>query len=154
MGKWLRWAFNIAGLGVGVFFIWSRAMGLFNPPHAVPVPAGASQDAAGLTFSRLLEAAEQSLLYLTLVLFPVMYLLGKLIWHKLYSALAVLLFAGLCVLFAQTLHASIIDGYVFFLAQSKHWDELVRPAAIFIVVMANWFMAFVEMYTVVKVAGK
>jgi hypothetical protein len=107
-----------------------------------------------VTFTRLLGAGEYSVLYCTLIVLPVMYYLGKILWHNMYSALVVLVFAGLCVLFAQILHTSVIDGYVFYLSQKKQWADLAWPAAVLIIVAVNWFMAFGEIYRVVQVAGK
>ena len=150
----LKLIFNIAGVGVGVFFIWSEAGFLLHATYAAAFGAGAQQETARLTFTRLLEAGERSLLYLTLIVLPVMYYLSKILWHKLYSALVVLVFAGLCVLLAQIVHASIIDGYVFYLSQKKQWADLAWPAAVLIIVTVNWFMAFGEMYRVVSGAGK
>ncbi len=153
MGRILKLIFNIAGVGVGVFFIWTEVSYLLNATYDVAAAAGPQQEAARLTFTRALEAAEHMLLYLTLVLLPVMYYLGKILWHNMYSALVVLVFAGLCVLLAQIIHASVIDGYVFYLSQKKQLPDLARPAAVLIIVAGNWFMAFGEMYRVVKVAG-
>ncbi len=153
MGIVLKWIVTIAGVGVGVFFIRSEAGYLLHATYAAAFNTGAQQEAARLTFTRLLEAGEHSLLYLTLIVLPVMYYLGKILWHGLYSALVVLVFAGLCVLFAQIIHASVVDGYVFYLSQKKQWVDLVRPAAVLIIVAVNWFMAFGEIYRVVKVAG-
>ena len=150
----LKLIFNIAGVGVGVFFIWNEAGYLLNATYAGAFSAGPQQETARLTFTRLLEAGEHSLLYLTLILLPVMYYLSKIVWHKMYSALVVLVFAGLCVLLAQIVHTSIIDGYVFYLSQKRQWADLAWPAAVLIIVAVNWFMAFGEMYRVVNVAGK
>jgi hypothetical protein len=150
----LKLIFNIAGVGVGVFFIWSEAGFLLNASYAAVFGTGAQQGTARLTFTRLLEAGEHSLLYLTLIVLPVMYYLSKILWHKMYSALVVLVFAGLCVLLAQIIHTSVIDGYVFYLSQKKQWADLAWPSAVLIIVTVNWFMAFGEMYQVVKVAGK
>ncbi len=153
MGIVLKWIFTIAGVGVGVFFIRSEAGYLLNATYAAAFSTGAQQETARSTFTRLLEAGEYSLLYLTLIVLPVMYYLSKILWHNLYSALVVLVFAGLCVLLAQIIHTSVIDGYVFYLSQKKQWVDLAWPAAVLIIVTVNWFMAFGEMYRVVKVAG-
>jgi hypothetical protein len=150
----LKLIFNIAGVGVGAFFIWNEVSYLLNATYAGAFSAGPQQETARLTFTRLLEAGEHSLLYLTLIVLPVMYYLSKIVWHKMYSALVVLVFAGLCVLLAQIIHTSIIDGYVFYLSQKKQWADLAWPAAVLIIVAVNWFMAFGEMYRVVNVAGR
>ncbi len=154
MGKILRLIFNIAGVGAGVFFIWNEVSYLLNATYGLAAAAGPQQEAARLTFTRVLEAVEHALLYLTLVLLPVMYYLGKVLWQNMYSALVVLVFAGLCVLLAQIIHASVIDGYVFYLSQKKNWPDLAWPAAVLIIVAGNWIMAFAEMYRVVKVGGR
>lgn len=153
MGKVLKLIFNIAGVGVGVFFIWTEVEYIFNTSAVVAI-AGAPQEAARFGFTRMLEAAEHVLLYFTLVLLPLMYYLGKILWHDMYSALVVLVFSGLCVIFAQTLHSSAINGYVFYLSQNRNVPDLVRPAAVLIIIAGNWFMAFGEMYRVVKVGGE
>src|SRR4030067_937816 len=150
----LKWIFNIAGVGVGVYFIRSEVSYLFNTTYAAVFGTGVQQETARLTFTRLLEAGEHSLLYLTLIVLPVMYYLSKILWHKLYSALVVLVFAGLCVLLAQIVHASVINGYVFYLSQQKQWADLAWPAAVLIIVTVNWFMAFGGRYRGVSGAGK
>jgi hypothetical protein len=154
MGRVLKLVFNIAGVGVGVFFIWNEVSYLLNASYSLMMSAGPQQEAARVTFTRLLEAVEHSLLYCTLIVLPVMYYLSKILWHNMYSALVVLVFAGLCVLFAQILHTSVIDGYVFYLSQKNQWAGLAWPAAILIIVAVNWFLAFSEMYRVVQVAGR
>src|SRR3990172_7351945 len=150
----LKWILNIAGVGVGVYFIRSEVSYLFNATYAAAFGTGVQQETARLTFTRLLGAGEHSLLYLTLIVLPVMYYLSKILSHKLYSTLVVLVFAGLCVLFAQIIHTSIVDGYVFYLSQKKQWADLAWPAAVLIIVTVNWFMAFGEIYRAVNVAGK
>jgi len=102
----------------------------------------------------MMEAGERILLYFTLVLLPLIYPLKKVLGNKLYSALAVLVFSGLCVVLAQVLHASIVAGYVFFISMNRHWASLAQPAAVFVIVAGNWLIAFAEMYRVAKVAGK
>ncbi len=154
MGIVLKWLFTIAGVGVGVFFIWTEAGYLLNASYSLATSAGSQQEATRVTFTRLLEAGEHSLLYCTLIILPVMYYLSKILWHNMYSALVVLVFAGLCVLLAQIIHTSIIDGYVFYLSQKKQWVDLAWPAAVLIIVTVNWIMAFGEMYRVVRVAGQ
>jgi hypothetical protein len=154
MGRVLKLIVNIAGVGVGVFFIWTEVSYLLHASYSLMTSAGPQQEAARVTFTRLLEAVEHSVLYCTLIVLPVMYYLGKVLWHNMYSALVVLVFAGLCVLFAQILHTSVIDGYVFYLSQKKQWHDLAWPAAVLITVAVNWFMAFSEMYRVVQVAGR
>lgn len=143
MGRVLSLIFQIAGLGLGVYRIWPDAVYLLS----------AAQEAR-LSFTHALEAGERILLYFTLVLLPLMYPLRKVLGNKLYSALAVLVFSGLCVVLAQVLHASIVDGYVFFISLNRHWVSLARPAAVFVIVAGNWLIAFAEMYRVAKVAGK
>lgn len=143
MGRVLTWIFQSAGLGLGVYRIWPEAAYLLT----------AIQE-KGLLFTRALDAGERILLYLTLVLLPAMYPLKNVLGNKLYSFLVVLIFSGLCVVLAQILHASIVDGYVFFLSQKKDWVPLVQPAAIFVIVAGLWLIAFAEMYRVVKVAAK
>ncbi len=143
MGGVLSLIFQIAGLGLGVYRIW---------PEAVYLLSAAQEER--LFFMRALEAGERILLYFTLVLLPFVYPLKKVLGNKFYSALAVLVFSGLCVVLAQVLHASIVDGYVFFISRNKHWVSLAQPAAIFVIVAGNWLIAFAEMYRVAKVAGK
>ncbi len=139
--------FEVMGLVLGVYMIW--------PDIAFFVQmSGAAGEAGGLTFPEALKRGEHALLYGALVLLPVMHFLKKYLGHKFHSALIVLLFSTLCVLFAQILHASLIDGYVFLISQQKAWNSIVRPAAIFFIVAGNWLTAFSEMYRVVKVAGK
>jgi hypothetical protein len=111
-------------------------------------------DAGRLAFMQTLERGEHALLYLTLVLLPAMHFLNKILGHKFYSALTVLLFSVLCVLFARILHTSLIDGYVFFISKHKVWESIARPAVIFAIVAGNWLIAFSEMYRLAKVAGK
>jgi hypothetical protein len=143
MGGVLSLIFQIAGLGLGVYHTWPEAVYLL----------GAAQEER-LSFMRALEAGERILVYFTLVLLPLLYPLRKVLGNKLYSALAVLVFSGLCVILAQILHASIVDGYVFFISLNKNWGSLARPAAVFVIVVGNWLIAFAEMYRVAKVAGK
>ena len=143
MGRVLSWIFQSAGLGLGVYRIWPEAAYFLT----------AMQD-KGLSFTRALEAGERILLYLPLVLLPAMYPLRNVLGNKLYSFLVVLVFSGLCVVLAQVLHASIVDGYIFFLSQKRDWVPLVLPAAIFVIVAVIWLIAFAEMYRVVKVAAK
>ncbi len=154
MGRVLKLIFNIAGVGVGGFFIWTEISYLLNASFSIAPGAGPQQEAARLTFTRLLEAGEHLLLYFTLIVLPVMYYLGKILWHNLYSALVVLVFAGLCVLIAQIIHTSVIDGYVIYLSHKKQWADFAWPAAVLVVVAVNWFMAFSEMYRVVQVGGR
>ncbi len=143
MGKVLSLLFQIAGLGVGVYRIWPEAMYLL----------GAAQETR-LTFVHALEAVERILLSFALVLLPFVAPLKEVLGNRFHSALAVLVFSGLCVVLAPVLHASIVDGYVFYLSQNRHWISIARPAAILVVVAVNWLIAFSEMYRVVKVAGK
>lgn len=154
MEKILKLIFTIAGAGVGLFFLWTEADYLLTASYDVAVGAGAQQEAARLTFTRLLRAAEHVLLFGTLVLLPLMSSLGNILWHDMYSALVVLVFSGLCMLAAQLIHTSVIDGYVFYLSQNKRWLDLAWPAAVLIIVVGNWLMAFAEMYRVVKVGGR
>lgn len=143
MGSVLSLIFQIAGLWLGAYRIWPEAV------YFLGVAQGTR-----LSFTHALEAGEQILLSFTLVLLPFMYPLRKILGNRLSSALAVLVFSGLCVVLAQVLHASIVDGYVFSISLSRHWVSLARPAAVFVIVAGNWLIAFVEMYRVVKVAGK
>jgi len=143
MGRVLSLIFQIAGLGLGVYRIWPEAVYLLS----------AAQEAR-LSFTHAFESGERILLYFPLVLLPLMHPLRKVLGNKLYSALAVLVFSGLCVVLAQVLHASIVDGYVFFISLNKHWVSLARPAAFFVIVAGNWLIAFAEMYRVAKVAGQ
>ncbi len=142
MGRVLSLIFEIAGLGLGVYRIW---------PEAVYFLSAAQE--ARLSFTNALEAGERILLSFSLALLPLMYPLRKVLGNKLYSALAVLVFSGLCVVLAQILHASIVDGYVFFISRNKNWVSLARPAAVLVIVAGNWLIAFAEMYRVAKVAG-
>ncbi len=150
MGKVLNLIFEIAGLVLGVYFIWPDVAYFRN----TGAPAIAAGNAAALPFTPLLEKGEHALLSLTLILLPAMYFLKKVLGNKFYSALVVLLFSALCVVFALVLHASLIDGYVFLISKNKVWTSIARPAAIFVIVAGNWLIAFAEMYRVVKVAGK
>ncbi len=143
MGEVLSLIFQIAGLWLGVYRIWPEAAYLLR----------AAQEAR-LFFSPALEAGERVLLYFTLVLLPLMHPLRKVLGNKLSSALAVLVFSGLCVVLAHVLHASIIDGYVFSISVKKNWVSLARTAAVFVIVAGNWLIAFAEMYRTAKVAGK
>ena len=143
MGSVLSLIFQIAGSGLGVYRIWPEATYFL----------GAAQETR-LSFTHALEAGERILLSFTLVFLPLMYPLRKVLGNRLYSALAVLVFSGLCVVLAQVLHASIVDGYVFSISQSRRWVSLARPAAVFVIVAGNWLIAFAEMYRVAKVAGK
>ncbi len=152
MGRALIAIFEIAGLVLGVYFI--RPDIAYFVKASTGTPAHAAGDAARWPFTQTLERGEHTLLYGTLILLPAMYFLNKILGHKFYSALAVLLFSALCVVFAQVLHASFIDGYVFFISKNRVWASIARPAAIFVVVAGNWLIAFGEMYRVAKVAGK
>lgn len=156
MGRFLSVIFGIAGLVLGIYFIWPDVVYFLKTgTAALPVvAAGGQHDAGRSTFLRSLETGEHALLYAALILLPAMYFLHKFLAHKLYSALVVLVFSVLCVLFAHILHASIIDGYVFFISQRRQWASIARPAAVFVIVAGNWLIAFAEMYRVVKVAGK
>lgn len=147
VGKVLSVIFEVAGLALSVYMIWPDIAFFVNA-------SSAAGEAASLPFLKLLERGEHALLYGTLVLLPAMYFLQKIAGHKFYSALAVLLFSALCALFAQVLHASIIDGYVFVISEYKVWNSIARPAAIFFIVAGCWLLTFSEIYRVVKVAGK
>ncbi len=147
MGSVLSVIFQVAGLVLGVYMIWPDIDFFVKISSAVG-------DAGRLTFLKALEIGEHTLLYSSLVLMPAMHLLSKILGHKLYSALTVLLFSGLSVVFARILHASLIDGYAFFISQHQVWPSIARPAAIFAIVSGNWLVAFAEMYRVAKVAGK
>ncbi|HSQ77405.1 MAG TPA: hypothetical protein VLN91_00800 [Nitrospirota bacterium] len=136
--------FQIAGLGIGIYRIWPDAAYLL----------AVSQAGTGPTFMNAIEAGERILLSCALVLLPFMATLKLVMGNKFWSALTVLVFSGLSVILAHVLHDSIIDGYVFFLSQKRHWISIARPAAIFAVVSINWLIAFDDMYRVVKVAGK
>jgi hypothetical protein len=147
MGKVLSTIFQVAGLALGVYMIW--------PNITFYVQAGSADGAAArVTLLQALERGEHTLLYLSLVLLPATHLLKDNLGHKFHSALVVLLFSALCVLFARILHASFIDGYVFLISKRQVWNSIARPAAIFFVVAGNWLIAFSAMYRAVKVAGK
>ncbi len=83
-----------------------------------------------------------------------MHFLKKYLGHKLFSALIVLLFSGVCVLFAEALHTALMDGYVFLMSQKKAWNQIMRPAAIFAIIACNWLVAFIEMYRMAKIGGR
>ncbi len=126
--------FQIAGLGLGIYRIWPDAAHLL----------AASQAGTGLTFMRVFEAGERILLSFSLVLIPFMSTLKEVMGTRSHGTLKVLVFSGLCVIMAQLLHASIIDGYVFYLSQNRHWISIALPAAILVVVVVNWLIAFAE----------
>jgi len=147
MGKVLSAIFQIAGLVLGVYMILPDFQFFVKT-------SSAAGDAGRLTFLKALEIGEHALLYSSLVLLPAMHLLHKILDHKLQSALAVLLFSALSVIFVRTLHASLIDGYAFFISQHQVWSSLARPAAIFVIVSGIWLIAFAEMYRAAKVGGK
>ncbi len=134
--------FQIAGLGLGIYRIWPEAGYL----HGV-VEAG-----TGLPFMRTFEAGERILLSFSLVLIPFMSTLKEVTGSRSHGTLKVLVFSGLCVIMAHVLHASIIDGYVFYISQHRQWISLALPAGIFVVVAVNWLIAFAEIR--VALAGK
>src|SRR5512145_2856298 len=147
MGKALGAIFEVAGLVLGLYFIWPDIAFFFKT-------IAATGDAERLTFLKILEKGEHMLIYSSLVLLPGMHFFDKILGHKAYSALTVLLFAALTLVFAPILHASLIEGYAFLITQRKVWASLAIPAAIFVIVSINWLMAFSEMYRLAKVAGK
>jgi hypothetical protein len=144
MASVLTLIFQIAGLGLGIYRIWPDAAYLL----------AASQAGTGLTFMRVFEAGERILLSSALVLVPFLSTLKQVLGTKFFSVLTVLVFSGLSVILAHVLHASIVDGYVFFISLNKNWVSLARPAAVLVIVAVNWLIAFAEMYRLVRVAGK
>jgi len=122
--------FQIAGLGLGIYRIRPDAASLLG--------------AGPLTFMHVFEAGERILLSLSLVLIPFMSTLKEVMGSRLHGTLTLLVFSGLCVIMAHVLHASIIDGTVFYLSQHRHWTSLALPAGIFVVVAVNWLIAFAE----------
>lgn len=147
MGRGLGVLFEILGLVLGAYMIWPD-IGFFI--RADDAAGGAGR----LTFLDALERGEHMLLYGTLVLLPALHVSKDHIGHKLHSALVVFLFSVLCVLFARTLHASLIDGYAFCITQQKVWSSIARPAAFFAIIAGTWLAAFSEMYRMVKIGGK
>jgi hypothetical protein len=134
--------FQIAGLGLGIYRIWPEAVYL----HA------AAQAETGLAVTRVIEAGEHILLSFSLVLLPFMDTLNVMMGSRVYGALKVLVFSGLCVIMAHVLQSSIIDGYVFYLSQNRQWSSLALPAGVLAVVAVNWLIAFVEIRR--AIAGK
>jgi hypothetical protein len=132
--------FQIAGLGLGIYRIWPEAASLLG--------AGAP------TVMHTFEAGGSILLSCSLVLLPFMATVKPVMGNKLYSALTVFIYSGLCVILAHILRSSFVDGYVFFITVHKNWASLARPFAVLVIVFVNWLIAFHEMYRVVKVAGK
>lgn len=143
MASVLTLIFQIAGLGLGIYRIWPDAAYLL-----------AASQTTGLTFLRVFEAGERILLSCALVLVPFMATLKHVLGNKSFSVLTVLVFSGLCIILAHVLHASIVDGYVFFISVNKNRASLARPAAVLVIVAVNWFIAFAEMYRMAKVSGK
>ncbi len=135
MASVLTLIFQILGLGLGIYRIRPDAAYLL----------AASQAGTGLTFMRAFEAMEHILLSFSLVLIPFMSTLEAVMGTRSHGALKVLVFSGLSVIMAHVLHATIIDGYVFYLSQHRHWISLALPAGIFVVVAVNWLIAFAEM---------
>jgi hypothetical protein len=136
--------FQIAGLGLGLYRIWPDAAYLLAVSQAGTWP----------TLLNAIEAGERILLSCALVLLPFMAVLKPVMGNKFWSTLTVLVFSGLSVILAHVLQASIVDGIVLFLSQNRHWISIARPAAIFVVVLVNWLIAFDDMYRGVKISGK
>ncbi len=134
MASVLTLIFQIAALGLGIYRIW---------PEAVYIH-GLLQAETGPTFPRGFEAGEHILLSLSLVLIPFMSTLKEVMGSRPYATLKVLIFSGLSVIMAHVLHSSVIDGYVFYLSQNRQWISLALPAAILLVVVVNWLIAFFE----------
>ena len=147
MGKGLSTTFEVMGLVLGVFMIWPDI-------EFIMQAGGAPGGVRSMTFFDALKKGEHALLYGTLILLPLMHFLKKYLGHKLSSALIVLLFSGLSVLFAKVLHAALIDSYVFLLAQQKAWGSVVRPTTVFSIIACNWVIVFVEMYRAARIGWK
>ncbi|HWR71949.1 MAG TPA: hypothetical protein VN604_02140 [Nitrospirota bacterium] len=147
MGKGLSTIFEAMGLVLGVFMIWPDI-------EFIMQASGAPGGVRSLTFLEALKRGEHALLYGTLILLPAMHFLKKYLGHKLSSALIVLFFSALSVLFAKILHTALINGYVFLLAQQKAWNSIARPAAVFSIIACNWLIGFIEMYRMAKIGGR
>ncbi len=143
MDKGVSILFKIAGLVVGLAFL--------RPDIAYFLKAGSG---AYVPFLQAAERGGHALASLSLVLLPVPDLLKKYLGHKFRSALVVLLFAGLSIVLARVLHASLTDGYVFVISQHKIWTSIAGPAAVFLIVAGNWLILFAGMWRVAKVAGE
>ncbi len=134
MASVLTLIFQIAALGLGIYRIRPEAVSLYTA-----VEAG-----RGLPLSLAFGAGERILLSLSLVLIPFVSTLKEVMGTRSHGTLQVLIFSGLSVIMAHVLHASIIDGYVFYLTQHRQWISLALPAGIFAVVAVNWLIAFAE----------
>ncbi len=126
---------QIAGFGLGIYRIWPDAAHLL----------AAWQSGMTLTFMQSFEAGERILLSLSLILLPFMSTLKQVMGSRSHNTLTLLVFSGLCVIMAHVLHAAVINGYVFYLSQNRHWISAALPAGIFAVAAVNWLIAFADL---------